>query len=400
MNTSSPTAPRTRPPEGTPWLASTMLALRMMRRAPMRSMLAVLGIATAACLFCAERSIHGAIADATESTGRETRLVVYRANRFCPFTSRLPERYAGEILEIDGVRSAVPMQIVVSNCRASLDVVVFRGVRRDDARAVLAPRLAMTEGSIEAFLLRDDAAIVGRTLAERRRLRVGDRLVSAGVAVSVAGIAETDSVQDSNACFVHLPFLQSAAGGAQGGEVTQLEVEVDDPARLDAVAAAIDERFATDRAPTSTRAEKAFVARAAEDLVAVARFASWLGIGALATIFALVANAIVLSLEGRARDIAILQAIGFRSVTVLWTVLVESLALALAGGLLGATAAQVALALGGFGIGTEGVVVSFEPSWSAAIEATAAAALAGLLAGIVPAVIASRRSIAEGARLA
>ena len=380
------------------WAASTMLALRMMRRAPLRSSLAVLGIATAACLLCAERSVQRAVSAATDASGRETRLIVYRANRFCPFTSRIPERYAAEVLEIDGVRSAVPMQIVVSNCRASLDVVVFRGVRGDDARRVLAPRLEILEGSIDAFLARDDAAIVGRTLAERRRLRVGDRLVSAGVAVTVAAIAATDSVQESNACFVHLAFLQSAAGGVQGGEVTQLEVEVDDPARLDAVAEAIDGRFATDRAPTSTRAEKAFVARAAEDLVAVARFASWLGLGALATIFALVANAIVLSLEGRARDIAILQAIGFRSRTVLWTVLVESVALAVAGGALGAAAAQCALALGDFGVGTEGVVIAFEPSWSAALLATLAAAAAGLAAGIVPAWTASRRSIAEGAR--
>jgi putative ABC transport system permease protein len=380
------------------WLRTAVLALRMLVRHRMRATLAILGIAVAVFLLCAERAMHAGVREATEGNERDTRLIVYRANRFCPFTSRIPERYADEIAAIPGVRSAVPMQIVVSNCRASLDVVVFRGVRAQDAERTLAPRLRFVDGSLAAFLSRGDGALVGSALAERRRLRVGDRFASAGVTVTVAGVVEAEGAQDRNACFVQLPFLQASAGGVQGGEVTQFEVEVDDPRRMEDVARAIDARFASDAAPTSTRAEKAFVARAAEDLVTIARFAGWVGIAALAAVFALVANTIVLSLEGRTREIAVLQAIGYRARLVAFAIVSEGALLALAGSAIGAGAAYLLLALGDLGIGAEGVMVEFRPSLGAALAATAAALAVGIAAGAIPAASAARRSIVEGLR--
>ncbi len=375
-------------------------SLRMLSRTPVRAVLSVLGIAVAVFLLCSERALQQGVRDATEANERDTRLIVYRANRFCPFTSRLPERYTADILGIPGVRSAVPMQIAVSNCRTSLDVVVFRGVRAADAERVLAPRLRFRDGSMAAFLGRSDGALVGSALAQRRGLAVGDRFASAGITVTVTGIVEAEGAQDRNACFVQLPFLQSSLGGVQGGEVTQFEVEAMDPRQLAQVAAAIDARFAADAAPTSTRAEKAFVARAAEDLVTIARFAGLLALAALAAIFALVANAIVLSLEGRTREIAILQSIGFSAGLVAWSVVVEGLALAVAGSMLGAAAAALVLTLGDFTMGAEGVLVECRPSLATTLGASAAAIAVGLAASALPAVSAARRSIVEGLRSA
>lgn len=379
-------------------LRSAALSIRMLLRSRVRAMLAILGVAVAVFVLCAERAVHDGITEATAANERDTRLIVYRANRFCPFTSRLPERYADEIASMPGVRSAIPTQIVVSNCRASLDVVVFRGVRTDDAARAIAERVRLVDGSIAAFLARSDAALVGQALAARRGLKVGDRFQSAGISVTVAGIVDADGPQDRNACLVQLPFLQSSAGGAQGGEVTQVEVEVADPARAREVAAAIDARFASDRAPTSTRAEKDFVARAAADLVAIADFAGWLGLAALVAVFALVANAIVLSLEHRTRELAMLQSVGFPSRILAWGIVVESAALALAGGALGAVAASLTLALGRFSLGAEGVLVEFRPSAATAAAAIALALLVGVAAGFVPAVAAARKTIVEGLR--
>lgn len=374
------------------------LSLRMLSRNRLRGALAVLGIAVATFLLSAERAVHRGVSEATSASQGDTRLIVYRANRFCPFTSKIPERYVDDLLKIEGVKSAIPMQINVSNCRASLDVVVFRGVRAVDAKAVLAHRLRVLDGSFDAFLSRGNGALVGSALAARRGLKVGDNFTSAGVSVTVGGIVESDGPQDRNACYVQLPFLQSAMGGVQGGDVTQFEVEVHDATRIHEVARAIDAHFAPDRAPTSTRPEKAFVARAAEDLVAIAAFAGWLGIGALIAVFALVANAIVLSLESRTREIAILQSVGFHGGLVAWSVVVESLALALAGSILGASAAYFTLFFGQFGLGAEGVSVEFQSSISISLLSIVAACVVGILAGFVPALSAARRSIVEGMR--
>lgn len=381
-------------------LHTARASLRMLSRNPVRASLSVFGIAVAVFLLCSERALQRGVREATEANERDTRLIVYRANRFCPFTSRLPERYTAEILGIPGVRSAIPMQIAVSNCRTSLDVVVFRGVRATDAERVLAPRLRFRDGSMAAFLGRSDGALVGSALAQRRRLAVGDRFASAGITVTVAGIVEAEGAQDRNACFVQLPFLQSSLGGVQGGEVTQFEVEVVDPRQLSQVAAAIDAHLAADTAPTSTRAEKAFVARAAEDLVSIARFAGLLALAALVAIFALVANAIVLSLEGRTREIAILQSIGFPARLVAWSVVVEGLALAITGSAVGAGAAALTLSLGDFTMGAEGVLVECRPSLATALGASASAVVVALAASALPALSAARRSIVEGLRSA
>ena len=63
---------------------------------------------------------------ATRLRAADTTLVVYRENRFCPQTSRLPEFYEDEIRRIPGVREVVPIKITVNNCGASLDVITKR----------------------------------------------------------------------------------------------------------------------------------------------------------------------------------------------------------------------------------------------------------------------------------
>jgi putative ABC transport system permease protein len=370
----------------------------MLRRQPVRVLLSTGGLAVAVFLLCAERAVHDAVREATGRNERETRLVVFRENRFCPFTSRLPERYADAIAGIDGVARVMPVQVTVSNCRASLDVVVFRGVRTEDAIGPLASRLGA--GSEELVLLasRGDAAIVGRTLAERRGLRVGDRFTAAGITTTIVGIVDATEGQDRNTVFVELGFLQRASGGVQGGEVTQFEVEVARPELLGRVAEAIDRRFATDAAPTSTRAAREFTARAARDLVAVAGFAGWLGAGALVAVFALVANAIVLSLEGRVREIAVLRAIGFGAPSIAAMIVSEAAVLALVGGGAGAAACLALLEFGTLGLGAEGVYIEFEPSAATAAGAVGAAVLTAIAAATAPAIATTRRPIVEAIR--
>ena len=52
----------------------------------------------------------------TESSDEDNTLVVYRKDRFCPTTSRLPERYVEDIRRIEGVVEVLPVQITVNNC--------------------------------------------------------------------------------------------------------------------------------------------------------------------------------------------------------------------------------------------------------------------------------------------
>lgn len=383
-----------------------MIALRVLRytrfqlqRHGIRTALALGGIAVAMFMWTVIRSAERGVAEATEVTARDTRLVVYRQNRYCPFASQLPQSYSASIERIPGVRSVTPVKIVVSNCRASLDVVTFRGVERPWVEQELATRVRMLDGSVGAWLARGDAALVGEELAARRRLRAGDTFRSAGVTVVVAGIFASDEPQDRNAAFVHLPFLQEQAKrGGSGGIVTQFTVTVDDAAQLQPIARAIDDAFARDQFPTSTTPEKSFVARAAQDVVQLAGFASWVAMAALIAVFALVANALALAMQARVRETAVLEVLGFTGPLIAWMTLFEGLALAMIGGAIGAIGAWAALSLWRPAFSAEGAVIEILPSVGIIGLGLAASALIGVLAAMAPAVRAARMEAAQALR--
>jgi putative ABC transport system permease protein len=369
--------------------------LKQLTRRRVRTALTVLGVATAMFLFCAVQSMQAGVRDATQAAADETTLVVYRQNRYCPFASRLPEYYGERIARIPGVEAVTPVQVVVSNCRTSLDVVTFRGVPEDKLADQFGQDVEYVSGSLADWQRRTDSALIGETLARRRGLSAGDRFDAAGVTVYIAGIIRSDRAQDQNVAYVHLPFLQQTAGVKKLGIVTQFTVRVGDPERLEEVAQAIDAEFARDPEPTSTSSEQAFVARAAQDVVRIVGFAKWLGWGCLAAVLALVGNAIVLSVQDRIREHAVLQTLGFDGGLIARLIVAEGALVGLLGGALGTLAALAVIRWGAFSITAEGLSVPVLASgWVVVIGLLLSAAL-GVVAGLVPAWQASRREITQ-----
>jgi len=348
-------------------------------------------------LFVTVQALQEGVTRATEAAAGDTTLVVYRENRFCPATSRLPQYYVERIEKIPGVASAVPVKIVVNNCRASLDVITYRGVRGDDIAGTggWSSKWTLVAGSVAEWQKRSDSALVGETLAARRGFKVGQSFDSSGVTVVVAGIIRSDQPQDQNVAYVHLDFLQQSAGKGGGlGTVTQFTVRVNDPAKMEAVAAAIDEQFRAEADPTTTRPEKAFVAQAGADIVEIVRFTRWLGWGCLGAVLALVANAIVLSVQDRIKEHAVLQTLGFRSGLIARMIVSEGMIIGLMGGALGTGAALGIVHFGHFSLSQEGLSVTVAASWGVLALGLAISASVGVVAGLVPAIRAGRREIA------
>ncbi len=368
--------------------------LKHIVRHRIRSLLTVAGVATAMFLFCGVRAMQEGVRAATAADAGETALIVYRENRYCPFSSKLPQDYARKIESIPGVASAIPMKILVGNCRTSLDVVTFRGVPPDEFSQATLKDLTIVEGSVAAWKKRSDAALVGRRVAKRRGLKVGDRMEIAGVTIYVAGIYEAQNPQDQESAYTHLDFLQQSSGSGLG-IVTQFKVNVTDPAQLEPVASRIDEMFATAQDPTSTWSEKAFTARAATDIIEIVRFAGWLGWGALAAVFALVANAIILSVQDRVRDHAVLQTLGFRSSLIARLIMAEAAFLSLIGGAFGVGIAMAVLHWGRFSLSMEGLSIQANAGPTTIAIGMGLCLLLGIGAGLFPAWQAGRQQIAS-----
>jgi putative ABC transport system permease protein len=348
-----------------------------------RSLLTVLGVASGMFLFTAVETLQRSLGKATEETAADTTLVVYRQNRFCPAASRLPEHYADEIREIPGVRDVIPVQIVVNNCGASLDVITFRGVP-DDQLAKFAPEIEVIEGSMEEWQKRGDGALLGQVFAQRRGLKPGDRFDGAGVTVTVAGILRSPFPQDNNVAYVKLPFLQRASKAGLG-VVTQFNVRVNSSADLKPVAQAIDERFHSDAEPTDTRPEKAFFAETAAELIELIGFTRWLGIGAVLAVTALVANALLLIVRGRVKENAVLRTLGYPGRAIACLVVGEGGMLGLIGGVTGVGLSAAFLRWQSFTMGNEGQTLAIQPDAAVIATGIIAALALGIIASLWPA---------------
>lgn len=372
------------------------LAAKQLYRHRIRTALAVVGIGAGMFLFTLVENMQQAVAGATEMSASDVTLVVYRENRFCPSTSRLPIYYEDEIRKVPGVREVIPIQITVNNCGASLDIITFRGVPPKQL-ARYAPEIEVTTGSLEAWERIDDGALVGRTFALKRGLEPGDAFEAAGVRVRVVGVIESPNPQDNNVAYVHLPFLQQASRRGLG-EVTQFNVRVHDPGQIQRVANAIDAGFASAEEPTHTQPEKAFFAQTASELMELTGFTRWIGLGAVVAVLGLVANSVLLVVRTRVRENAVLQTLGYPDGAVAWLVVVEGMLLGLAGGIVGAGGAMGFLAAAQVTFGNEGQVLAVLPDPAILAYGLLLALGLGAFAALYPAWVAVRRPLVESLR--
>jgi putative ABC transport system permease protein len=137
-----------------------------------RTLLTVTGSAVALFVFCFVESIQEGMNELLRRQESNRSLVAFQANKFCPATSHLPEDYGDKILEMEGVREVIPVQVFTNNCRASLDIVVFYGVPPEKLR--VARDFELIAGSWPEFEQHQDAAVVGSAVAARRNIDVGD----------------------------------------------------------------------------------------------------------------------------------------------------------------------------------------------------------------------------------
>ncbi len=367
--------------------------LKSLLRHRTRSMLTVSGAAVAFFVFCFVGAVQEGLERLTSGHDAQQSLIVFQENRFCPTTSRLPEDYSRTIKELPGVRDVVPMQVWTNNCRASLDIVVFNGAPPEKLKSTR--DLTLISGGWTAFENQHDAALVGRNIAQRRRLKPGDTFSMGNFTVQVAGIFESPVAAEENLIYTNLEFLQYRQDADSAGLVTLHEVYLNENVDPDSVSRSIDQALRSGPVPTTTRRKGAFQASTLSDLVDLIGFAHYLGYACVGLVLSLVATTTVMSVQDRIAEHAILQVLGVRPGRLIQFILGESMVLCIFGGLIGTGVAMTVLYTSGLAIGAEGVTIAFRPSLSLALTAIAVSTCVGLAAGIIPAINASRAHIVQ-----
>jgi putative ABC transport system permease protein len=357
--------------------------LKTLWRHRSRSILTVSGSAVALFVFCFVGAVQEGMYDLQRQQEAKGSLIAFQANKFCPATSHLPEDYEQRIVRLDGVREVLPIQVYTNNCRASLDVVVFYGVPPEKLRQARDFRLL--SGGWSEFEQYQDAAVVGRAVAARRGIHVGDKFSIGELSVNVAGIFSCGNPAEENYIYSHLEFLQRGKGMNLVGTVTQLEILLNEGVDPLVKCAEIDDMFRGGPVATDTRPKGVFQARSLGDLTQLIGMAHYLGFACVGLVLALVATTTIMSVEDRTAEHAVLQTIGFSGFRIFHLVITESVLLSLIGGAGGVGTALLMLNLSSLSVGAEAVTIAFTPSIRLAVTGLSVSLAAGMLAGLAPA---------------
>src|SRR5207245_4434736 len=321
----------------------------------------------------------------------------------------LPIAYRERIAALPGVRS-----VALTNW--------FGGTRRANDFKDFFPNLAVEAEPYLAmhpeFLLKDDerkavledrrGCIVGRRTAERFGWKVGDAFqlesfippyrIGRPFEFVVRAIFDTDLARfpgtDTSAMFFHWRYLYESTGQRVG--VGTFVIEINDATQATAICRAVDALFENSDAQTKTETEAAFRAGFVSLAGNLALLLNGIALAVMFTILLVTSNTMGMAFRERRTEIAVLKTLGFPSSLVMALLLGEAASLGALGGLLGiALGQQMIKALPSLPFIGD-AVRGFSNLWLSppiAALGLGTAILLGLLAGLVPAVLAYRARI-------
>lgn len=325
---------------------------RNMLRSRSRTLLTVAGIAVSMFIFAALLGLDGGVRRMLDQSSGEDVLIVFERYKACPPYSNLPAHYAGTIEQLEGVEEVMPVRFLLSNCGTTTDLVAVHGIEPDRFRRLR--EIEISDQQYAEFAGERGAAIVGRNLAERYGWQPGQQVSLPqlrGISFIVRGVFDAPGSSLEQVVLVDREYLERSID--EVGRVTLFMVKVDNPDRIDGVAAAIDDTFANYDRATNTSPEKSFIAAQTTAFRELVQFAQLIAYLALVLLLAAVANSVSMSVRDRQREMAVLKLLGFDSHRVSDLVLLEM-------GLLGALATALGVGAAALLVNYAGVTVSVE----------------------------------------
>src|SRR5579884_2962675 len=369
------------------------LILRNGLRNRRRSILTVLSIAASFCLLGVLMAMYKLFFLTPATPDQALRLVT--RNRIS-FTNPVPLSYERQIRSVPGVRELTVYDFFGGTYKDARDAknTFARFAIEPDKLFIVHPEYQIDPQAKKEFIHRRDSCIIGKPLAERLGLKVGDRITLVGdifpVTLNLVLVGIYDSVIDNQALFFSYDYLNEAFHGRLDSVIMYL-ILADSPQSVAPVAHAIDATFRNSTAQTKTETEKgmqlsflAYIGNVKLFLLAVC--ASLTG-----TVLLVSANTMAMSVRERVAEVGILKTLGFTRDVILWMILGESMLIAMIGGAMGFGLAQVVVGL--LRNAPSRVLLNLTRlgiTPSIALAGVVLAALVGLVSSAIPAWTASR----------
>jgi putative ABC transport system permease protein len=363
-----------------------------------RTLLTVFSIGVSLCLLGMVMALYKAFYYTKPTDNQALRLVT--RNRVS-LTLPMPIYYEQKIQQVPGVRLVMLSQWFGGTYKDARDPNNFfaRLAVEPDKLFTLVGEMKIPEDEKRAFLTDRTACIMGKKLAERLHLKIGDRITIVGdifpvnLELTLKGLFELP--QDDSIMYFNWEYLKEGVSSARLTQVGTFSILADSAEAAPRVAAAIDQMFRNAPVQTKTESEQQFGLSFLAFLGNVKLFLLSICGAVTFSILLVSANTMAMSVRERAREVGILKTIGFTTRQILGIILGESVIISLAGAVLGLVLASLLCA----GVGK--AVPQFQnlrvqPAIMALSLALAAAI--GVLSSIVPALSASRTPIIDAIR--
>jgi putative ABC transport system permease protein len=386
-------------------LSITALGLRSIPDRVGATLVIVVGLAGVVAVFTALLAMAAGFSSTLESAGRSDVALVLRGGSQAELNSGISREQGTIIKQAPGVAKGPDGQPL-----ASAEVVVIaellkpgektgsnitvRGV--EPAAFALRPQLRIVEGRSFGQGLRE--LIVGQGVARQfEGARLGQTIRMRGSDWTVVGVFASGDAYESE-LWADVDVAQSTFN-RQGYSAVRLLLA--DGGKLQTVKDALS---ADPRVNVDVETEKQYFSGQTRQFRRTIGILAYFvtGIMGLGAVFAAL-NTMYAAVGSRAREIATLRAIGFRGVPVVLAILIESLLLALAGGLLGALAAYVLfnnMAVSTLGANFTQVVFRFAVTPALVVNGLVIAIVIGMIGGFLPALRAARQPVTTALRAA
>ncbi len=375
------------------------LVLKSARRNLRRTMLTVFSVAIAVFLFAALRAVLDGFHAAAEASS-STRVVTIRSTSMI---FSMPSSHAAIVRGLPGVRDVT---------WASW----FGGIYKDpknffgqfaiepESYLRMFPEIVLTPEQKSAFLEDRTGCIVGDGLVKQFGWKLGDKIVlKVGIPIygredfpfTIRGIYKAgSSAVDNQTLLFHWKYADERS--LRPGEVGWIVSEIANPDQAPQIADAIDRKFENTPYETKTDTEKAFQSSFASMFGNLDLLLGSIAIAVVVTTLFVAGNTMAMSVRERTTEIAVMRTLGYPSQIIFFLIAAEGLLMSLVGGVLGVVLARVLVSPATF------TGNSFMPPFGVSGRNMAIgvllSGLIGVLAGLIPATMASRLKIVDALR--
>jgi putative ABC transport system permease protein len=391
------------------WISQFVAVTGMnLRNLPARlgtSLVAVVGIGGVVAVLVALLSMGEGFRAALELSGRDDVAIILRGGSSDELSSAFSRDEVNVIVSAPGLRRDAEGAVASPEFYTIVDLpmrstgtsanVPFRGV----TRRAFEVREGFRIVAGRSFVPGRDEVIVGRgAFTQFGNVDLGRVVTWGSHDWRVVGVFEAGGSVSESEVWTDLTVLQGV--NRRGNSVQVVRAALESPDALQRTRAWL---AADPRVNTSVQSERAFYSDQARILVSLIRYvgttiAVLMGIGA---IFAAL-NTMYSAVSSRTREIATLRALGFSSVPVLISVLLESMVLGLLGGIVGG--ALVYVALNGYQASTlnwasfSQIAFAFTITPRLLVTGLGYSLILGLVGGLLPGIRAARLPVTEGLR--